>query len=281
VKIQEDFKDFGGTTLDKLDRYIAGCDAVVHLVGDMPGSAPESTQAILARYPTLAERFPPLRHPFDDWQAISYTQWEAWLALYHGKVLLIAEAGDGASRGPKYLRTDASRAAQQAHLERLRAVERYPGFTFTSTDNLAKQIAYTVILDLLAGRTSVARSITRDYQRKTKAFLDEYLVSETGDVPFGGRDRELERIDAWLADQRAAPRMLVTAPAGRGKSALLVHWMRSLQDRGLVAEDKWRLAFMPISIRVGTNRPRVALPTAWRKPPANLSHMKLAKTPKL
>src|SRR5580658_778185 len=33
VKVQEDFKDLGGDTLDKLDVYIAHCDAVVHLVG--------------------------------------------------------------------------------------------------------------------------------------------------------------------------------------------------------------------------------------------------------
>jgi hypothetical protein len=37
VKVQEDFKDLGGDTLDKLDVYIAHCDAVVHLVGDMCG----------------------------------------------------------------------------------------------------------------------------------------------------------------------------------------------------------------------------------------------------
>jgi hypothetical protein len=37
VKIQEDFKDLGGVTLDKLDFYIKACDAVVHLVGDMTG----------------------------------------------------------------------------------------------------------------------------------------------------------------------------------------------------------------------------------------------------
>jgi hypothetical protein len=29
VKVQEDFKDLGGDTLDKLDVYIAHCDAVV------------------------------------------------------------------------------------------------------------------------------------------------------------------------------------------------------------------------------------------------------------
>src|SRR2546421_715640 len=54
--------------------------------------------------------------------------------------------------------------------------------------------------------------------------------------------------DLWL---------LVTAPAGRGKSALLVHWMKSLRELGIVAADRWQLAFMPISIRLGTNRPDV------------------------
>jgi hypothetical protein len=38
VKVQEDFKDLGGDTLDKLDTYIAHCDAVVHLIGDMCGA---------------------------------------------------------------------------------------------------------------------------------------------------------------------------------------------------------------------------------------------------
>jgi tetratricopeptide (TPR) repeat protein len=150
VKVQEDFKDLGGVTLDKLDRYIADCAAVVHLVGDMTGAAakPASTQAILDKYPDLAAKLPPLREPLADGAAISYTQWEAWLALYHGKALLIAKAADAAPRGPNYAPTDASRAAQQAHLDRLRAVERFPS-TFTSPDNLAKQILATSILDLL------------------------------------------------------------------------------------------------------------------------------------
>jgi hypothetical protein len=38
VKVQEDFKDYGGATLDKLDLYISTCDAVVHLVGNMTGA---------------------------------------------------------------------------------------------------------------------------------------------------------------------------------------------------------------------------------------------------
>src|ERR1700738_1748290 len=67
VKVQEDFKDYGGVTLDKLDIYISTCDAVVHLVGDMTGAAakPVSTEAILAKYPDIAKRLPPLREPLE------------------------------------------------------------------------------------------------------------------------------------------------------------------------------------------------------------------------
>ena len=65
----------------------------------------------------------------------------------------------------------------------------------------------------------------RTFQARTKAFTDEYLYSETGPVPFGGRETELRVLDEWLADPQGPPRMLITAPAGRGKSALLVRWM--------------------------------------------------------
>jgi hypothetical protein len=50
--------------------------------------------------------------------------------------LFIAKAAETAERGPKYMATDASRAAQAAHIERLKAMDRYPGCTFASPDNL-------------------------------------------------------------------------------------------------------------------------------------------------
>ena len=61
VKVQEDFKDLGGDTLDKLDVYIAG-DAVVHLVGDMCGAASDEAQqrALLAKYPDPPQKLPQL-----------------------------------------------------------------------------------------------------------------------------------------------------------------------------------------------------------------------------
>jgi hypothetical protein len=138
VKVQEGFKDYGVATLEKLDIYIRSCDLVVHLVGGMTGAAagPESTRVILEKCPGIAERFPPLGEALAEGEAISYTQWEAWLALYYGKRLLIAQAKEAAPRETTYAATGESRAAQRAHLDRLRAVEHFPGCEFASCDEL-------------------------------------------------------------------------------------------------------------------------------------------------
>jgi hypothetical protein len=183
VKVQEDFKDLGGDTLDKLDTYIAHCDAVVHLVGEMCGSAPGEREraALLRKHLDLVEEFPVLGDALCEEEALSYTQWEAWLALYHDTLLLTATAESGAPRGPKYAPTDVSRAAQSAHLARLETVRRYPGCAFASPADLAKHIAYTAILDLLvkdyASEAARARDIAEGFIRQMagKVARDEHL----------------------------------------------------------------------------------------------------------
>jgi hypothetical protein len=152
VKVQEDFKDLGGDTLDKLDVYIGHCDAVVHLAGSMTGAGPgeRELRALLAKYPGLDNKLPPLGEVLKSDITVSYTQWEAWLALYHGKRLFIAKAAESAARDPSYAPTDVSRAAQAMHLACLKDVGRFPGCEFTSPDNLAKHILSTAIVDLLA-----------------------------------------------------------------------------------------------------------------------------------
>jgi hypothetical protein len=105
------------------------------------------------------------------------------------------------------------------------------------------------------GQSRANLGIARIFKARMQAFTEEYLVSKLGPVPFGGRNLELQRLDAWLFDPKGPPCLLVTAPAGRGKSALLVQWLKNLQDGGVCGVDGWQLAFMPISIRIGTNRP--------------------------
>ena len=111
--------------------------------------------------------------------------------------------------------------------------------------------------DALLGESQREMGIARRFQAQTRAFTEEYLGSEKKPVPFGGRDIELRRLDDWLRDPNAPSRMLITSPAGRGKSALLVQWMKTLQERGVSGPSEWQIAFMPISIRHGTNRPDV------------------------
>jgi hypothetical protein len=142
VLVQEDFKGSGFTTVANDDVYIKASDVVVHLVGDMTGwmAQPASNAEILRNHPGIADRCPPLRDVLARGEALSYTQWEAWLALYHGKRLLIAEPAEGAPRGPAFVAAPEQRAAQQAHLDRLRAMDHWPDYTFGSVDQLINHV---------------------------------------------------------------------------------------------------------------------------------------------
>lgn len=65
--------------------------------------------------------------------------------------------------------------------------------------------------------------------------------------PFVGRAALMQQLDEWLQEAQA-PLLLVSGAAGRGKSALLLHWLgRQVQrDRPLT------LIYLPISIRFNT-----------------------------
>ncbi len=187
VKTQEDFKDLGGDTLDKLDTYIGHCEAVVHLVGEMRGSIVDAREqaALLRKYPDMGEKLPSLGEALRAGAEISYTQWEAWLALYHNKLLLTAKAEPLAPRAEKYAPTDESRAAQTAHLARLEAVRRYPGCAFANAADLAKHIAYTAILDLLVEDYAKEAAKARDV---AEGFIREMAgrVAEAKNLDFDG-----------------------------------------------------------------------------------------------
>jgi hypothetical protein len=215
VKVQEDFRDLGGDTLDKLDVYIDHCDAVVHLLGDMTGAYPINRElsALLAKYSDLGKKLPPLGEALKTCVGVSYTQWEAWLALYHGKRLLIAKAGDSAERGPKYAPTDDSRFAQVQHLARLAAVNRFPGCTFTSPADLAKHIAYTAILDLLA-----------DARAEQPARQPRNLPFASLGPLFKGRDEILDRVREALTGDKDRRAIALYGLGGVGKTRLAVEY---------------------------------------------------------
>lgn len=89
-----------------------------------------------------------------------------------------------------------------------------------------------------------------------------YLGTPESPVPFGGRDRQIEALNKWISNNQseetkklirgdnASCNLLVTAPAGRGKTALLIRWIRQLPK-------EFQIVFVPISIRANTNLPDV------------------------
>ena len=162
VKIQEDFIATGTETLDKLDGYIRQCDAVIHLVGDMTGALaqPPSVAVVRERYPDLATRLPPLAPLLNGADpAISYTQWEAWLALYHKKVLIIAAPEEGALRDDRYVVVEEQQAAQRTHLRRLAAVERYPEIRFANADRLAVEVLRSGLQEILSAAGAARQAV--------------------------------------------------------------------------------------------------------------------------
>lgn len=101
VKVQEDFVTGGETTLEKLDRYIRSCDTIVHLIGDAVGDIPPTSaiDSIVKKYPNLTIVLPPLADFLTaDSPSISYTQWEAYLAIYHAIPVYIYRAAPKAPR---------------------------------------------------------------------------------------------------------------------------------------------------------------------------------------
>ena len=187
VHVQDDFIPTGTETLDKLNEYIARCDAVVHLVGDMTGAwtRPATTQALLAKHGDVGHRLPPLEPLLRSGDPpLSYTQWEAYLAHYHQKPLVIAVPGGDAPRDAGY-RVEADRqAAQHAHLARLRVLSHYPEITFNGPDQLALHLFRSSILDLLVKAEvvsalddfkilhEVSRSLSRESARLQRAHRD-------------------------------------------------------------------------------------------------------------
>jgi hypothetical protein len=215
VKVQEDFIVSGNETLEMLDDYIKACDGVIHLVGDMTGSPAEapSLTVIKERYPDLAARLPLAEFLQAAGPKLSYTQWEAWLALLHGKRLFIATPTPGAGRDGGYLQDPAQQALQQAHLVRLKSVERYPGVAFRGHDHLATEVLRSFVLDLL-----VSAGLSRRPQTLPYASLGSL---------FKGRQVLLNEIETRLGPivehaGVAAPVVALVGQGGVGKSRLAI-----------------------------------------------------------
>lgn len=105
--------------------------------------------------------------------------------------------------------------------------------------------------DVRAGRDIVfGLDLAPNALRNTaRNYFDFYRGTAEHPVPFAGRHAEMAKLDAWLADAAAPPRMLVSGAMASGKSALLVRWASQVTSH--------QVLFLPISIRFNTNAPGI------------------------
>lgn len=229
LRVQEDFSVSGTTLLDALDAYIRECDAVVHLIGDGSGAFPEvlPVRSLLERYPDMAAKIPLLADALSQSAAgISYTQWEAYLAIYHGCKTHIYLPSQKAPRGAGFSASDEDRRSQERHLERIRQIGWHRG-TFDDEAQLTAQ----VLADL--------RSILGSDGEPFSAAPTKLPKTHDSGV-FEGREKVLADLDALWADvlaEKAGRARIVSliAIGGAGKTTVASRWKDALlarQDHG-------------------------------------------------
>lgn len=97
VNVQEDFVPMSEDALIALDSHIRKCDKMIHIVGAEAGSIPDirAIKQLLNLRPDLLRMVPALADASPNFEGISYTFWEAWLALYHMRQLVVFVPADG------------------------------------------------------------------------------------------------------------------------------------------------------------------------------------------
>ena len=220
VAVQEDFVVTDGTTLQKLDNYIRACDGVVHLIGKALGAIPEvvAVEALLKMHPDLPTRLPSLADALAQPDpGFSYTQWEAYLAMYHQRPLFIYRPTDfdldvcECPREDHFQQDPAQEQSQGNHYARICDLGRDRG-QFLNPERLSS----AVLRDLADILPTLETRIDVPPTRLTHTA--ENLV---------GRDHELTVLDdAW--NNSHINLVVVRGKGGEGKTSLVATWMAEL-----------------------------------------------------
>ena len=199
--VQEDFRQTAEDTVEKLAGLIFECATVLHLVGELPGAIADAkaVDAFLAKVPNFLESHPELKSELGNSQGISYTQWEAYLALHYDIPLFVYA-------------TEKGEKAQATHLERLKRGGKYPG---------AKRIADRA--DLFGQLMGDIHTIIPSVPKVERTLAASRITKHAPKILFG-RDHWLDALDAAWANPTLNVYTLV-AWGGVGKTSLVAHWV--------------------------------------------------------
>jgi eukaryotic-like serine/threonine-protein kinase len=224
VQVQEDFTQSGYSTLENLDDYIKGCAAVIHLIGSATGSNPASTEvvALLKRYPDFSKRIPCLQEALKETPAtLSYTQWEAWLAIYHKIPCYVYQAESTSVRAPGFVENADQRRIQEEHWNRFCSHGQNRA-TFRDEQHLSRLVLRSLSNILPSGnlKLTVIPKGLRSFDANDSDFFLDLLP--------GPRDKDglPESIRFWKhrieqRDEATFTVGVIYGPSGCGKSSLV------------------------------------------------------------
>jgi len=217
AKVQEDFTTGPATLIEKLDDYISGASAVLHLIGKWAGSRPKPAEvrAILNRYSDFAEVLPELKEWLDpETCPFTYTQWECYLAIHHRIPCFIYFADDASRREPGWVESPQETAAQQAHRERLHSLGHdWASFPFADAREVALSF-YRAFENHVSGAAFAQATFE-------PARIKWPEVPPVHPYRLADRERELGLFLGLLSEQSPERILLLYGPSDRGKSSLL------------------------------------------------------------
>ncbi|MBE2260362.1 MAG: tetratricopeptide repeat protein [Rhodobacteraceae bacterium] len=260
VVVQEDFQQHGGSLLENLERYIAGCDRVIALIGDAYAYEPDES----ARPPGSPRR--------------SYSQWELFFArgerldglpqpakdlfVYFAAPEFIAGNAVGQSEEAASLQSDFTSALRRSgkdwgsfnSLDGLRALVLRDGFRLDDHDPQLRDAPRAVvrgnqnIVVQIAGDGNHVDihhphlSLLRHGQLSVRDGIG-LLYAQARAIPLFGRDETLQSLEAWAncsasSASSAISIRVIVGGGGSGKTRLAMDLCDRLSDVG------WHAGFL-------------------------------------
>ena len=207
--VQDSFAQTDSDTLGRISDLISHCRAVIHFVGEYPGSSP-SICGIKSLASHLEQSGRPIVKHLPELEGslsgagvietLTYTQWEAILALHHDVPLFIYATPEGAER-------------QKDHLARLR---------------LGDVLHYATVTTSKISLTGTVMADLKYFLRKSPTRIPQNLPPSVGSG-FVGRPSDLEAIAETLAQEQSTA-VTISGPGGIGKTRLVIEYAHQNAD---------------------------------------------------